>query len=115
MDTLIKIKAATAAELCTQFQLEDEAKPLLGDDLTPTQFLELLIQQQQYRDAVRLLAHGLPKREAVWWACLCARSVLGAEPDPKLVSAVELAEQWVYKPSEEKPPSNHAGGRGGGL
>ena len=26
-------------------------------------------------EAVRLAAHALPKREAVWWACMCAEAV----------------------------------------
>jgi len=26
-------------------------------------------------DAVRVAAHALPRREAVWWACMCARAV----------------------------------------
>ena len=30
-------------------------------------------------DAVRLAAHALPKREAVWWACMCARAVIVAD------------------------------------
>jgi hypothetical protein len=50
--------------------------------------------------AVRLLAHALPPREAVWWACMCADHTAPddlAEAD----RAVRLAsEQWVRRPSE---------------
>jgi hypothetical protein len=53
-----------------------------------------------HNDAVRLTAHALPKREAVWWACMCAR----AAPDPALapadLAALEAAEAWVRKPEE---------------
>jgi hypothetical protein len=52
-------------------------------------------------DAARFLAHALPKREAVWWACLAARAALGDEPPETLRQAVETAEAWVYRPNED--------------
>ena len=41
----------------------------------------------EYTDAVRFLAHALPKREAVWWACLCVRKAAGANPPPPAQAA----------------------------
>jgi hypothetical protein len=99
--TLAKVAAKTAAEVCNRFPLGEEAKTLLRDGLTPRQYLDLLIDRQQFPDAVRLLAHALPKPEAVWWACLCARSVAGKEPPPKIGAALQAAEKWVANPSEE--------------
>ena len=52
-------------------------------------------------EALRLLAHALPAREGVWWACMCASSTaprdLGA--DDRL--ARETAELWARQPSDE--------------
>src|SRR3984893_7309151 len=98
---LVKITAKTAAEVCKHFQLGDEAKKLLGDGLTPAQFLDTLMDKQQFPDAVRFLAHALPKREDVWWACLCSRAVVGSNPPPKFAAALQAAEKWVGDPSEE--------------
>lgn len=98
---LAKVTAKTAAEVCKHFPLEEAAKKLLRDGLTPAQFLTALIEQQQFPDAVRLLAHALPKREAVWWACLCARAVAGSNPPPLIAAALQAAEKWVVDPSEE--------------
>src|ERR671937_3326223 len=92
---LAKVTAKTAAEVCKHFPLGDEAKKLLRDGQTPAQFLDLLIEKQQFPDAVRFLAHALPKREAVWWACLCARAAAGPNPPPKAAAAVQAAEKWV--------------------
>lgn len=97
--TLTKVTAKTAAEVCKLFPLGDEAKPLLRDTLAPRQFLDLLVEKQQFLDAVRFLAHALPKREAVWWACLCAR-VTAPTPPPPQAAAVQAAERWVADPSE---------------
>ena len=65
------------------------------------QFLDALIGKQHFLDAVRFLAHALPKREAVWWACVCARQVAdGKEPAP-VKAALAAAEKWVADPSED--------------
>src|SRR5262249_38725334 len=64
-------------------------------------FLEQLISKASLNDAVQFLAFALPKREAVWWACLCARSELKNPGPPLVVAALEAAEAWVYKPTEE--------------
>src|ERR671937_2023253 len=97
---LAKVTAKTAAEVCKHFPLGDEAKKLLRDGQTPAQFLDLLIEKQQFPDAVRFLAHALPKREAVWWACLSGRSVAGSSPPPPIAGALQAAEKWVSDPSE---------------
>ena len=86
---LAKVTAKTAAEVCKHFPLGEEAKKLLRDGLTPVQFLNMLIEKQQFPDAVRFLAHALPKREAVWWACLCSRVIAGSNPPPKIAAAFD--------------------------
>ncbi|MEC9431548.1 MAG: hypothetical protein VYD87_01460 [Pseudomonadota bacterium] len=50
-------------------------------------------------DMLLLLAHALPAREAVWWACLSARDLLdeGAAPTAPLAAA----EAWVLRPGAE--------------
>jgi hypothetical protein len=98
---LAKVTAKTAVEVCKHFSLGEEAKKLLRDGLTPAQFLTVLIEKQQFPDAVRFLAHALPKREAVWWACLSARAVAGSNPPPQITAALQAAEKWVADPSEE--------------
>jgi hypothetical protein len=98
---LTQVSDRTAAEVCRRFQLGEEAAKLLRDDLTPWQYLDLLLQKQQYLDATRFLAHALPKREAVRWACLCARDVSGTNPPPQIAAALQAAERWVADPSED--------------
>jgi len=97
----IKIKQPTASAVCSLVELDEEAKQLLQDDAVPAQYLQRLIEQQLYPDAVRFLAVALPKREAIWWACLCTRQTLSESPSPADLRAIELAEAWVYKPTED--------------
>lgn len=98
---LIKVTAKSAAEVCKRFELSDEVKSLLEQNATPEGFLRALLEKQLYQDAVRFLAFALPKREATWWACLCARAALGDKPRPETVNALALAEKWVYEPTED--------------
>lgn len=50
-------------------------------------------------DMLRLLSVALPVREGIWWGCLAARDLVGADaaPPPPLAAA----EAWVFKPSDE--------------
>ncbi len=50
--------------------------------------------------AVRLMAHALPPREAVWWACMCADHTAPEDlPDADRQARVG-AEQWVRRPND---------------
>jgi hypothetical protein len=111
---LKKVTAKQAREVCAQFELTEEGRALLNDQISPDAFLDLLLEHGHLPDAIRLLAFALPKREAVWWACQCVRDCLPSDASPKLVEAVKAAEAWVYKPSEEtrwaaKEPGEKAG------
>jgi hypothetical protein len=97
-----KVAAERASAVCQDIDLDEAARGLLSPELAPAAYLRLLIDGALYADAVRFLARALPKREATWWACLCARSALGQNPEPDLVTAVEAAEQWVQRPTEEQ-------------
>lgn len=98
--TLTNVTAQRATEIASHLQLEGEAAQLLRDDLTPAAYLDLLVQREQYVPAIQFLAHALPKREAVAWACQCVRNAgLGALDDIAR-AALDAAEQWVLDPSE---------------
>src|SRR6516164_5305033 len=93
--TFPRVPAATAAEVCQRFRLGRVAAALVRDDLTPGQFLDLLIDRRLFKDATSFLAHALPKREAVWWAVLCVREVVGPAPPDLVAAALRAAEAWV--------------------
>jgi hypothetical protein len=99
--TLTKIKQADALAICQGLELEEQATALLEGNPATADYLQQLLEQKLYPDAVRFLAHALPKREATWWACLCARKGLNEKTPAIEIKAIELAEAWVYKPIEE--------------
>lgn len=97
----LKIKAATAEEVYAGFAPSDEAKTRLAPGIAPMPFVDKLVQASLFADAVDFLARGLPKREAVWWACVCARDLPPAPDKPQFEKALKAAEAWVYRPAED--------------
>jgi len=95
-----KATARTAAEVCRRFELDEKARPLLSDDLAPRPFLDALAEKGFHTDAVRFLAHALPKPETIWWACLCAREAAGSEASPSVKVALAAIEKWLGDPSD---------------
>lgn len=94
---LAKVAAATAAEICAWADLSPEALDRLTSDGTPQDFLAALVRDGLRSDALRFLAHALPAREGVWWACVVA----GAAPLTAIqAQCLARAEDWVYAPGE---------------
>lgn len=52
-------------------------------------------------EAARLVAHALPAREAVWWACACSRHTAASVDQPSETAARDAAEAWVRRPTDE--------------
>ena len=61
----------------------------------------ILVEKELFRDAIRLIAHLLPKREAIGWGCLCVRHILASQKDKALPDVQVAAERWVSAPNEE--------------
>lgn len=87
--------------ICTVAELGEEAMALLRPDLHPLDFVALLMEQALFPDAVRFIAHALPRREAVWWAWVCARRAGGENPPPKIKAALDATERWIAQPNED--------------
>jgi hypothetical protein len=93
--TLTKIAGKELAGLRPLLALPAGAAATLGDCRLATEALDVLEAGGFLIEATRLLAYALPKREAVWWACMCAAHTAPpdlAEPDRLARAAAEL---WV--------------------
>jgi len=97
----IKVKQKIAQEITDKIELSEEAVAMIKPDLTSEAFISELIDNQLFTDAVLFLSNALAKREATWWACLCARGGLKDKANQIDMNAIELAEAWVYKPTTE--------------
>ena len=86
--------------LLPRLELDAEGTALLAGAGDAEAALARLEAARRMTEALRLLAHALPKREAVWWACMCARAVPDPASRPEDAAALEAAEQWVRRPDE---------------
>ena len=75
-------------------------------------FLKRLIEAACWDDAIAFIAHALPTRKAVWWACLCARHRAGDRPTPAEKKALLAAMRWVVVPTEAHRKLADEAGRG---
>jgi hypothetical protein len=98
---LVRISASTAAEVCANFDLPNEARKLLGDNMNPQEFVSALIVNKKCLDAIDFMAHALPSREGIWWGCLCMQHALGNDLPPVDRDAAIAAVQRVMSPTEQ--------------
>lgn len=93
--------AAPLAPLMARLELEPPAAQALVGAQTAAEGLQRLEAAGFFNEAARLSAHALPKREAVWWACMCAVAVPDAELPAADAAARTAAEAWVRKPGDD--------------
>ncbi|HTW69770.1 MAG TPA: hypothetical protein VME47_07790 [Acetobacteraceae bacterium] len=98
---LTKLAGKSLAPLQPMLKLPAEAAAAVQGCQLATEALDRLEAGGFLLEAARLLAHALPRREAVWWACMCA----GHTEPPDLPEADRkaraAAEQWVRQPSDQ--------------
>ncbi len=102
-----------AAELRDRAGIGDEALGQLADGMTVRTFLDALSRNGHPMDAMKILAHALPKRAAVWWACLVAAEA--TKPSPEAAEAIESARAWVIDPTDAHRRSAFAAAQKAGL
>jgi uncharacterized protein DUF6931 len=83
-----------AWELChlAEIRLTPQGRSLVSAHLTVRQYFDRLIEHGCYADARRVLAHALPKRRALWWACLCARDI---DQPPDAVEVIDVVAHYA--------------------
>jgi hypothetical protein len=96
------ISRRKAADIAAVAELGEEA---IWDCCVPRwhhkDYVALLMSKKLYADAVRFVAHALPKREAVWWGWISAKRAAGADPPSKIKASLESTEKWIAQPDDE--------------
>jgi hypothetical protein len=95
-----KLAVADLATLMSRATLPPEAQAPLRDCAEVQSALDRLEAAGFTTEAVRVLAHALPKREGVWWACMCASSTAPHDLNDSDRLARETAELWVRQQTD---------------
>jgi hypothetical protein len=90
---------ATALEIAEELQLADEHLALAQTVKTGPDLVAALAKEGAFAKAVRVQAHLLPKRQAVWWGIVCVEAAGGELPAAE-ADAQAAAYAWVEKPGE---------------
>ena len=98
---LVKAKSQNAEVICKNVDLEKDSLPLVKPGETLSGVIQGLLQVHAFKDVIGVIAQSLPAREAVYWASLCVKDVLGDKPDTDDSNAIRAAEQWMIKPNED--------------
>jgi len=96
------LTAPHALELAERAELPPKIRAVVGAEERPVALLDRLTAGSKHVEALRLLAFALPKREAVWWGCLCVWRVQADAFKPTEEVALQAAVRWVLDPSEER-------------
>jgi hypothetical protein len=99
---LTKITSPTS-EIAAKYKPHPEAKALLQPTHTPTQYAAALQKGSFSQDHIHFLAHGMPERESVGWACKSSAKV-SDKLHPADKTALQAAQTWVKNPT----PANQA-------
>lgn len=97
-----------AAEVCEPVTLDPRASGLLVPGLRVRAFVERLVEEELLADAVAVVAHWLPKRTAVDWACSCFELAASEAERQAAAGALGAARRWV---KEQDEPSRRAAGK----
>lgn len=100
-EDLVRIPTEDAVSICEAADLNEEALALLHPEDSTVDYLGRLLHAKHYTQALTFLAHGLPKREAVWWACAALQRWFGNELGESDRQALAVVENWIYDPSQD--------------
>ena len=113
---LAKVAAADPRTVAERAELEPPAAAVLCGGSGVEAGLRALIAAGLDEAAAAALAQALPKREAVWWACLAARDGLADSPDAAAEEPIlAAAEAWVLRPEDGRRRAAMAGAEAAGF
>jgi hypothetical protein len=100
MSTTLSKLTGNLPEILARIGAYEETASLLAGAEDTREALRRLENAGLLMEAARLVAHALPKREAVWWACMCAVHTAPAEAPLQDRLTREAAEEWVRKQTD---------------
>jgi len=95
-----RIRFTTAQQVVEAFPSAAEDVGEVPEDIAPLDYLTQLADGDDHIPALFFAGLALPKREAVWWACLVLRGLKLTDGDAG--QGLSLAETWARNPEEDQ-------------
>jgi hypothetical protein len=96
-----KLAAGDLASLIPHLGLTSEASAAADGSGGVEDALAKLEKAGFLLEATRLMAHALPKRETVWWSCMCASHTAPSDLADADQKCRRGAEEWVRQQNEQ--------------
>lgn len=96
------LSSESTQEICSRIPLSDRARQSIDLYRVPIQCFDHLVRLELFEDATRLLAHALPRREAIGWALVCSRQAHGRQPTHSVEAALSSSADWLLNPGETR-------------
>lgn len=114
---LKRIRPDSLSQLCRHFEWSEKVSAFVTPNATVTTVLNSLMNHKYWFDAATLMAHALPKREAVWWSVLVVKDYMAfaaTETAATEQATVVTVQQWLAKPDDQLRLAAHAAGQKAG-
>lgn len=98
--SLMKFNHPDLIEILNEIEFDNEAIEKMHEQPV-AKILSSLIDGQNYLAAIKLLAFGLPVREAIWWGYLCVSDVDSYIKNAEVHAVLNAVSSWVRAPSDE--------------
>ena len=95
-----KLSGAELAEVLRRCDLPAPPAAAVAGIADVPGVIAALVRDGYQVEAARVFAHALPKREAVWWACMCTAHTAPKELAAADRKALEYAELWVRQQTD---------------
>lgn len=92
----------SAVEIAEHLQMADDHIALAKTVRTGPELVAALAASGAFAKAVRVQAHLLSKRLAIWWGILCVEQVCGEGLSSAEIGAKQAALEWLEKPGETR-------------
>jgi hypothetical protein len=102
-------------DILARIEMDPAARALVEGIESAAEGLAVLEYASRWSDAVLIFAQALPRREAVWWACVCARSAPDPGSTPANLAALTAADGWVRRPTEDNRRAAFAAAQAAGM
>ncbi len=96
---LPKLTTPAAADLAAKSNAAPASQALVKPGMSSSEYIHALEENKQSVDAVKALAHGMPEKDSVCWACHSSQQVAD-KLNPQEKAAAQAAQAWVKNPTE---------------
>lgn len=98
---LIKFAHDEIPTILSLLLLEEPLQMQIAQMHSAVAIIHTLVTSEQYAAAIKLLALGLPAREAVWWSYLSVAQLYKEESNHLITNALDIIKSWVYQPNQQ--------------